>query len=79
MLNTSSISNMVGQRERDRERKRQKENSGVNVTNLIRHVYSCNLMTRDTGVQAIPVQTWTGPKGFRRFRVPGFKTIGTQR
>jgi hypothetical protein len=27
--------------------------------------------------QAIPVQAWTGPKGSRRLRLPGFKTIGT--
>jgi hypothetical protein len=27
--------------------------------------------------KAIPLQTWTGPKGSRRFRLPHFKTIGT--
>ena len=26
---------------------------------------------------AIPVQTWTGPEGSRRFRLPDFKTIST--
>jgi len=26
---------------------------------------------------AIPVQAWTGPKGFRRLRLPDFKTIVT--
>jgi hypothetical protein len=25
----------------------------------------------------IPLQTWTGPKGSRRLRLPDFKTIGT--
>jgi hypothetical protein len=27
--------------------------------------------------KAIPVQAWTGPEGFRRFRLPDFKTVGT--
>jgi len=27
--------------------------------------------------KAIPLQAWTGPEGFRRFRLPDFKTIGT--
>jgi hypothetical protein len=27
--------------------------------------------------KAIPLHTWTGPKGFRRLRLPDFKTIGT--
>jgi len=26
---------------------------------------------------AIPLQAWTGPEGFRRLRLPVFKTIGT--
>jgi len=26
--------------------------------------------------KAIPLQTWTGPKGSRRLRLPDFKTIG---
>jgi hypothetical protein len=25
----------------------------------------------------IPLQTWTGPEGFRRLRLQDFKTIGT--
>jgi hypothetical protein len=29
--------------------------------------------------KAIPVQTWTGPEGSMRFRLPDFKTIGTRR
>ena len=28
-------------------------------------------------VKAIPLQAWTGPEGFRRLRLPDFKTIGT--
>ena len=28
--------------------------------------------------KAIPVQTWTGPEGSRRFRLSDFKTIGTR-
>jgi len=28
-------------------------------------------------VKAIPLQTWTGPEGSRRLRLPDFKTIGT--
>jgi hypothetical protein len=27
--------------------------------------------------KAIPLQTWTGPEGSRRLRLPDFKTIGT--
>jgi len=27
--------------------------------------------------KAIPLQTWTGSEGSRRFRLPHFKTIGT--
>ena len=29
--------------------------------------------------KAIPLQTWTGPEGSRRLRLPDFKTIGTWR
>jgi hypothetical protein len=29
--------------------------------------------------KAIPLQAWTGPEGFRRLRLPDFKTIGTWR
>ena len=27
--------------------------------------------------KAIPLQTWTGPEGFRSLRLPDFKTVGT--
>jgi len=27
--------------------------------------------------KAIPLQSWTGPEGFRRLRFPDFETIGT--
>jgi len=27
--------------------------------------------------KAIPLQAWTGPEGFRRLRLPDFKTFGT--
>ena len=27
--------------------------------------------------KAIPLQAWIGPEGFRRLRIPDFKTIGT--
>jgi len=27
--------------------------------------------------KAIPIQTWTGPEGSRRLRLPDFKIIGT--
>ena len=27
--------------------------------------------------KAIPLQSWTGPEGSRRFRLPDFKTIST--
>jgi hypothetical protein len=26
--------------------------------------------------KAISLEAWTGPEGFRRFRLPDFKTIG---
>jgi hypothetical protein len=28
-------------------------------------------------VKAIPLQTWTGPEGSKRLRLPDIKTIGT--
>ena len=28
--------------------------------------------------KAIPLQAWTGPEGFRRLRLPDFKTIGSR-
>jgi hypothetical protein len=30
-------------------------------------------------IEAIPVQVWTGSKGSRRLRLPGFKRVGTCR
>jgi len=27
--------------------------------------------------KAIPLQTWTGPEGYRRLRLPDLKTFGT--
>jgi hypothetical protein len=33
-------------------------------------------MSKDKG-KAIPLQVLTGPEGFRRFRLPDFKTIAT--
>jgi hypothetical protein len=27
--------------------------------------------------KAIPLHAWTGPEGYRRLRLPDFKTIGT--
>ena len=27
--------------------------------------------------KAIPLQAWTGPEGYRRLRLPDFKTVGT--
>jgi len=29
--------------------------------------------------KATPLQTWTGPEGSRRLKLPDFKTIGTRR
>jgi len=29
--------------------------------------------------KAIPLQTWTGPEGSRRLRLPDFKTVDTWR
>ena len=29
--------------------------------------------------KVIPLQAWTGPEGFRRLRLPDFKTVGTWR
>jgi hypothetical protein len=34
------------------------------------------LEDRDRG-KANPSQTWTGPEGSRRLRLPDFKTVGT--
>jgi len=35
-----------------------------------------NLVLFEKG-KAIPLQTWTGPEGSRRLRLPDFKTIST--
>jgi len=32
---------------------------------------------RKRAVKEIPLQAWTGPEGFRRLRLPDFKTVGT--
>jgi hypothetical protein len=37
----------------------------------------CNIKVKGKG-KAIPLQAWTGPEGFRRLRLPHFKTIGTR-
>jgi hypothetical protein len=34
----------------------------------------CSIYVKDT---ATPLQTWTGPEGSRRLKLPDFKTIGT--
>ena len=39
-------------------------------------MFVVNLTVKGKG-KAIPLQTWTGPKGSRRLRLPDFKTIGT--
>jgi len=40
-----------------------------NVSSLLRSLISSR--------NSIPLQAWTGPKGFRRLRLPDFKTVGT--
>jgi hypothetical protein len=37
---------------------------------------TCKIKRKDKG-KAIPLQAWAGPGGFRRMRLPDFKTIGT--
>jgi hypothetical protein len=37
----------------------------------------CLSLTEINKDKAIPLQTWTVPKGFRRLRIPDFKTIGS--
>jgi hypothetical protein len=37
---------------------------------------SFNTVSKGKG-NATPLQTWTGPEGSRRLRLPDFKTIGT--
>jgi hypothetical protein len=34
----------------------------------------CSIYVKD---KAIPLKTWTGPEGSRRFKLPDFKTLGT--
>jgi hypothetical protein len=41
-------------------------------------VYPIKYKGKDTGT-IIPVQTWTGPEGCRKLRLPDFKTISTGR
>jgi len=46
------------------------------MSNINKHI--CNTTYCVKG-KANPLQTWTGPEGFRRLRLPDFKTIGTWR
>jgi hypothetical protein len=39
---------------------------------LLRYFVNCTVKKK-----AIPLQTWTGPEGSRRLRLPDFKEIGT--
>ena len=41
------------------------------------HRSSCKVPVIKKKGKAIPLQTWTGPEGSRRLRLPDFKTIGT--
>jgi len=34
-------------------------------------------VTKGTKKKAIPLQTWAGPEGSKRLKLPDFKTIGT--
>jgi len=44
----------------------------------LRFGHNMNLFTRPYNKgKGIPVQTWTGPEGSRRLRLPGFKRVGT--
>jgi hypothetical protein len=40
-------------------------------------MWSQFLMNKGGKGKAIPLQAWTGPEGFRRLRLPDFKTVGT--
>ena len=48
---------------------------------LIIHLFTakCNSGFTRLKVKAIPAQSWTGPEGSRRLRLPDFKIIGTWR
>jgi len=39
----------------------------------------CTINYSKSKGKAIPLQAWTGPEGFRRLRLPDFKTVGTWR
>jgi len=39
-------------------------------------MYSLSLIGKGKS-KAIPVQAWTEPEGYRKLRLPDFKTVGT--
>jgi hypothetical protein len=41
------------------------------------HLVPTKLLVNKGKGKAIPLQAWTGPEGYRRLRLPDFKTIGT--
>jgi hypothetical protein len=43
---------------------------------LIYNIHLLLCLVKGKG-KAIPLQTWTGPKGSRRLRLADFRTIGT--
>jgi hypothetical protein len=44
------------------------------VTKVVPYIYVVKVKVK---FKAILLQAWTGPEGFRRLRLPDFKTIGT--
>jgi len=46
---------------------------------VLNTVSDCNTMLSIVMAKGkgIPLQTWTGPEGSRRLRLPDFKTVGT--
>jgi hypothetical protein len=58
---------------------KKKPNFGINVNIIgIYGQYDSNTYISGEGKgKAIPTQAWTDPEGYRRLRLPDFKTIGT--
>ena len=52
-------------------------NTGAQSNNLNTCCHVETILLPDKRDKVIPLQTWTGPEGYRRVRLPDFKTVGT--
>jgi len=64
---------------RKRGKSRQRITMFLQVLNLIIKLVLCNhrRQKKKGKRKVIPLQSWTGPEGFRRLKLPDFRRIGT--